>query len=130
MNEARKLKGAEVLPPMRPPREPSAATPGAGKRRQAAGRFRVLNAFVDVTLAELCRGDIAVWLVLFRDTRDGTARTSQADIARRAGLSDRGVRNALRRLEQRGLLRCVCRGGLNRGASRYRVLGTAEPIGS
>lgn len=130
MSGARKLNGAEVLPPMRPPREPQSAPPGASKRRQAAGRFRVLNAFVDATLADLCRGDIAVWLVLFRDTRDGTARTSQADIARRAGLSDRGVRCALRRLERRGLLRCVYRGGLNRGASRYRVVGSAEPIDS
>ncbi|TWT37017.1 hypothetical protein KOR34_19630 [Posidoniimonas corsicana] len=90
----------------------------------------MLNAFVDVTMADLCRGDIAVWLVLYRDTRDGTARASQADIARRAGLSVRGVRTAVRRLERRGLLRCVYRGGLNRGVSRYRAIATAEPMSS
>ena len=30
-----------------------------------------------------------VWLVLYRDTKDGVAKTSQADIARRAGISVR-----------------------------------------
>lgn len=91
-------------------------------RKKTANRFAVLNAFVDETLSSLCRGDIAVWLVLYRDTRDGTARTAQTDLARRCGLSVRGTAKALKRLEKRGLLKVVYRGGLNRGASRYRVL--------
>jgi hypothetical protein len=67
--------------------------PAGGKTRD---RFAVLNAFVDFTLAELTRNEIAVWLVLYRDTKpDGTARTSQADLARRAGTSDRSIRRAL-----------------------------------
>lgn len=95
---------------------------GGAARRKAADRFAVLNSFVDVTLADLrSRGDVAVWLVLYRDTRNGTARTSQADIARRVGMSPRGVAKALRRLEQRGLVKCVYRGGLGRGVSRYLV---------
>ncbi|MBX3435305.1 MAG: winged helix-turn-helix transcriptional regulator [Pirellulales bacterium] len=98
------------------------ASAGKANRRLTAGRFDVLNTFVDETLGGLCRGDVAVWLILYRDTRDGTARTSQADIGRRAGLSVRGAAKALRRLEQRGLLKTIFRGGLNRGASRYRVL--------
>ncbi|NOY28979.1 MAG: winged helix-turn-helix transcriptional regulator, partial [Planctomycetes bacterium] len=57
-----------------------------------------------------------------RDTRDGTARTSQTDIARRAGISERAVRLAIRQLEPLGLLTVVYRGGLNRGASRYRIV--------
>src|SRR5262245_27991772 len=46
------------------------------KGKHAGERFAVLNAFVDFALAELSRAEIAVWLVLYRDTRDGTARTS------------------------------------------------------
>lgn len=105
-------------------------------RRKAVERFAVLNAFVDFTVAELSRGEIAVWLVLYRDTRDGTARTSYDDIARRAGLNRRNVGRALRRLERMGLLQIVHRGGLLRGVSSYRVrdsgrkadLGTRAPL--
>lgn len=128
-----RLDGCAVLPPMEPTAacgtEPAlaatrlrSAAPGKANRRLTAGRFDVLNTFVDETLGTLCRGDVAVWLILYRDTRDGTACTSQADIGRRAGLSVRGVAKALRRLERRGLMKTVYRGGLNRGASRYRVL--------
>lgn len=95
---------------------------GGGKAKGKTGeRFAVLNAFVDFALVELSRADIAVWLLLYRDTRDGTARTAMSDIARRAGCSARQVVRAVRRLEQRGLLKVVYRGGFRRGASRYRV---------
>ncbi len=86
-------------------------------------RFAILNAFVDFALAGLSRAEIAVWLVLFRDTRDGTARTSYDDLAGRAGLNRRNVGRAVRRLEGRGLVKVVHRGGLARGVSRYRVQG-------
>ena len=95
----------------------------AGAKAKAGERFAVFNAFVDFALADLSRREIAVWLVLYRDTRDGTARTSYDDLARRAGLNRRNVGRALRGLERRGLLKVVHRGGLRRGASRYRVRG-------
>ena len=127
-NERPVLQGCDVLPPMDDGRgdgllsdATSNKPKGTPKRRRAADRFTVLNSFVDATLAGLCRGDIAVWLVLYRDTRDGSARTSQADIARRAGLSVRAVKKSLKRLKQLGLLNCIYQGGWNRGASRYRV---------
>jgi hypothetical protein len=95
-----------------------------GKAKGKTGeRFAVLNSFVDYALADLSRRDIAVWLVLYRDTRDGTARTSYDDLARRAGLNRRNVGRAVRRLEARGLIKVVHRGGLRRGVSRYRVRG-------
>jgi hypothetical protein len=41
----------------------------------------------DFTLSALTRAEIAVCLLLWRDTKsDGTAQTSQADLARRAQL--------------------------------------------
>ncbi len=95
---------------------------GKPARRKAGDRFAMLNAFVDFTLAGLTRNEIAAWLVLYRDTKpDGTARTSQADLARRAGTSDRTIRRALDALKRRGLLKVTYRGGIGRGASAYRV---------
>jgi CRP-like cAMP-binding protein len=117
------LQGLEVLPPM----DDDAARPGKAKGKSktakavAAERFQTLNTFVDVALAELSRAEIAIWLVLFRDCREGIARTAQTDIARRAGCDRRTVNRAIRRLEQRGLIRVVYRGGLGCGCSRYSL---------
>jgi hypothetical protein len=120
--------GIGALPPMnRPPATAGKATTGKAaepKRKTTGDRFRILNAFVDCSLADLTRSEIAVWLILYRDTRDGTVRGSQSNIARRAGLTVRGVQKALDKLTGRGLVRVIFKGGLNRGPSRYRV----EPL--
>lgn len=130
MTRPQTIPGCEVLPPVAPEQMPTikqSENPEtkSGKRTyqksQTAGRFAELNNFVDFTMCDLPKSCITVWLVLYRDTRDGTARTSQTDIARRAGISDRAVRTAIRRLESLGLAKVVCQGGLNRGASRYRI---------
>jgi predicted DNA-binding transcriptional regulator len=122
------LPNCDVLPPMdegRRRRRSTNGTPGKAKgkpnRRRAANRFAVLNAFVDFTLRDLRRTEIAVWLILYRDTRNGTARTSQADLARRAGISERTARRAVERLRRLGLLKVVYRGGIGRGVSAYVV---------
>jgi len=78
-------------------------------KRKTADRFAVLNAFVDTTLAELSRSEIAVWFVLYRDTRNGTVRTSQANIARRAGMSVRSVGKAIATPTAFGSWLCGCR---------------------
>jgi hypothetical protein len=84
-------------------------------------RFRMLNAFIDFEMGSRPRSQVTVWLVLFRDSRDGIARTSQREIARRAGLSIRGVQKALARLRADGLVEVARRGGLAAGPSSYRV---------
>ncbi|MDB5297245.1 MAG: transcriptional regulator [Phycisphaerales bacterium] len=86
----------------------------------------MLNAFVDRTAGTLPRAEALVWLVLYRDTRDGTARTSHADLARRAGVSRRSVVRAVAGLLRQKLLVRTYRGGLNRGVSAYRV----RPVGA
>lgn len=116
------LSGCDVLPPM----EATARIEAPKRTPKHKNRFAVLNTFVDETAAELTRGDIMVWLVLYRDTRNGIARTGQSDIARRAGISERQVRRVIDRLEKRRLLKTVYRGGLNRGPSRYRVFGIRQ----
>lgn len=92
-----------------------------GSKRTAAGRFRTLNAFIDFTAKDLGRAELLVWLTLFRDCRDGLARSAQADIARRTGLCRKTVYSALRRLEALGLVRVVRRGRLGSGPSSYRL---------
>ena len=122
-----RLEGCDVLSPLVSGEAQESDTSKQQKLKRKSGlgktadRFTVLNNFVDFTMGELPRGCVTVWFVLYRDTKDGTARTSQADVARRAGMSERGVRGAIRRLESLGLLKTVYQGGLNRGPSRYRV---------
>lgn len=97
-----------------------------GKTPHTSQRFAILNAFVDVALANLTRSELATWLVLYRDTRNGTVRTSQADIGRRGGLSVRAVAEAIRTLKRKGLVTVVYRGGIGRGVSVYRVHGIGK----
>lgn len=103
--------------------------PAKGKpaRRKTADRFATLNAFVDAGMVRLSRVELATWFVLYRDTRDGTACTSEDSIAGRIGCSKRAVTKAVGRLRRRGLLVQVFKGGINRGPSRYRVLPIPKP---
>lgn len=94
---------------------------GKAGNSKAVGRFQVLNAFVDLTLSGLSRGEIAAWLVLYRDCRDDIAQTSLSDIARRGGMGRRTAIRAIQRLEAVGLVQRAHRGGLNRGPSAYRL---------
>jgi hypothetical protein len=129
MNEPRIIPVGEEPPPLDdeprhngagPRRDNPKGKAGSAKRRTGE-RFAVLNAFVDFTLAALSRNEIAVWLTLYRDTRDGTARTAMTDLARRAGCDKRTVVRVVKSLEARGLLKVVHRGGFRCGASRYHV---------
>jgi len=94
--EAGILAVGEELPPLdSSPEVPcQPAVRGPRRRRpkpstgQAPGRFQTLNAFVDGTLRGLSRSEMAAWLVLYRDTREGIARTSLADMARRGLLPE------------------------------------------
>lgn len=100
------------------------------KSRTRSERFATLNAFVDMGMVDLTGTEAKVWLVLFRDTKgDGTARTAQADIARRAGLSVRGVKLALRKLQTKGMVQVIQRGRLNSGPSTYRLHPTGATWG-
>ena len=90
--------------------------PPAGRKtskRRARLRFEILNAFVDTGMAELSRAELAVWLALYRDTgRDGTARASLDDLARRGGMDRQTASRAVGRLARRKMLQVIRRGGL------------------
>lgn len=113
-----------------PPRD---SRPGKSESKAPSeansGRFEMLNSFVDCQLAECTRAELAVWLVLYRDSRNGTACTAQTWIAKRAGVDVRWVRNAIGKLKRRGLVEVVKRGGPNAGTSVYRVHGVPRKGG-
>jgi hypothetical protein len=128
------LEGCAVLPPMHqstgsPRRHQGDTSKAKGKpgRRNTADRFAVLNAFVDAGMVGLSRVEALTWLVLYRDTRNGTASTSEENIGKRIGCSKRAVVDAVGRLRRRGLLVQVFKGGINRGPSRYRVVPIPKP---
>lgn len=121
------IAGAGVLPPLDEPPDTS-TTPTAAKKlaKQTAtrDRFAMLNKFVDVTMRELTASETLVWLLLYRDTRNGIATAAQSDIARRTGLTQATVSLAIRRLAKRGLVRVIRQGGFRKGLSSYRIRDT------
>ncbi len=126
-----RLERCAVLPALRAPqprRSESSARPGAEERRKPhpQGRFAVLNAFVDGTLRSLSHSEAAVWLVLYRDEKNGLSRVSQKSIAERAGVCERTARRLLAKLAARGLVEMVRRGRLGQGASAYRIRPTPK----
>jgi hypothetical protein len=100
-----------------------------GRPRQAAptgDRWAAINEFIDVTMRTLGEAEARVWLVLFRDVRDGLARAGMTDIANRAGLTRRGVTKAIASLKVRGLVEVVTRGSVNGTSNVYRVRSVAN----
>jgi len=120
------LEGCRVLPAIKSETRDCKGVPNP-KTRKTSDRFKDLNTFVDFSMAELGRSEIAVWLVLYRDIRDDIAQTGQTDIARRSGISDRTVRRALKKLESKGLVKIVWRGRLGTGPSKYRITPMSKP---
>src|SRR4051812_47912701 len=97
-----------------PPMTIASAAEMASKRKSRKGtadRFSMMNTFIDCTMKDLKRSEIAVWWILFRDTRDGIVRASFDVIATRAGCDRRNVGRALKRLEALGLVKVIFRGG-------------------
>lgn len=112
--------------------EAGKGTPGKAPRAAATtsetgNRFGIINGFVDVSMHRLHGTAVKVWLVLWRDTRNGTARAGLGDIARRAGVNVRSARRAIHSLAAAGVLRVVRRGGIGRGPNVYTVSGLPDP---
>jgi DNA-binding MarR family transcriptional regulator len=91
------------------------------RRKQLLERFKVLNDFVDLGLSQLSRSEIAVYLILFRDTQPtGLARTSRSELARRGGMTQRQASRALTKLIDRRVVD-VIRKALGQRAAIYSL---------
>ena len=74
-------------------------------KRQSRLRFEMLNAFVDTGMADLSRAELAVWLILYRDTqRNGIAQASLEDLARRGRMDRQTASRAVGGLAGRKML--------------------------
>lgn len=99
----------------------------AQRQRDTGGnrrRWQTFNAFCDLDkkAAGLRPSDTALWCVLFRHAdRRGVVSLSQNRMVLYTGLSERGVRYALQRLIERGLLERLKRGGPNSGLAAFRM---------
>jgi DNA-binding MarR family transcriptional regulator len=92
---------------------------GTGK----GDRWATFNTFVDAVLAQTSEAEVRVWLVLYRDVKPGgLARVGMTDIARRAGLTRRGVVKAINGLKRRRLIEVTARGSINGTPNAYRLL--------
>jgi hypothetical protein len=113
---------------------------GEGRPGGAKERWTIHNNFVDFSLRHCTRAEIAVWWVLFRDSKRGAVTASMDQLADRAGCSHQAVVEALhgkKRLPGSGLvtkglvviaktgkLLEIKKDGTRRGrSSRYRVFG-------
>jgi hypothetical protein len=112
------IPAGTVLAPLEPESDekpPSTLTRREPRRPKTGDRFGEINAFVDLTLRALTRTEGFVWLVLWRDSRNGLSRTSYASLARTCGCRRATVALALRSLRGKG-----------RGASVYRLRSVVE----
>lgn len=88
-----------------------ATVKSANRQRYYREWFRNLAAFVDEGVRTLSRSELAVYLILMRDTRpDGTARAGLDNLARRGGMSKRSASRAVQSLAVRGVLRILRHG--------------------
>lgn len=84
-------------------------------------KIKALNNFIDTAGPFLPPLDRYLWLVLFRHATDGLVKRSHGRLAQDLDCSERTIRRAMDRLEERGLVRVVERGGLRVGASTFRL---------
>lgn len=83
--------------------------------------FSTLAGFADHGVQTLKRAELAVFLLLLRDTKpDGTARAGLTDLATRGGMSKRSAIRAVQTLIDRGVIRVV-RPGVRGKATLYTV---------
>lgn len=122
----RKLQGSECFP-VADAGNVSTSRPKRRSSKLHKERFETINEFVDEILGELNRSEICLWVILWRDERNGSSKVSQSHIAKRANCSDRSIRSALHSLKEKGLVVVMNQGGLNRGPSKYKVTTQGKP---
>lgn len=118
------MRGGRTLPSVGSSETlPVQATASRKRNPKSMGRFQDINAFVDVTMAQLNRSELTTWLALFRfaDGKTSVAQASVETIAARTGTSRQHTHKAIASLESKGLVERLRTGTVNSGASVYRI---------
>ncbi len=84
--------------------------------------WQFLRCFVDNGVPKVSAGAVAVWLVLFVQSRDQRVILSIEKIATRTGYSTRSVRRFVDELVEAGILIRTSRGNRIKGPTAYRLL--------
>lgn len=84
-------------------------------------RWATFNAFMDHIAPRLTLAERAVWLVMFRNARDGMCETTVRMLATAANVSISTTQAALNRLHTIGLVRPIWKSRDRAKASRYGI---------
>lgn len=84
-------------------------------------RWATLNSFVDMIAPRLTLAERAVWLVMFRYSRDGVCDTSERAIAMQAAIDKASAGRALRQLVALRLVWPVFKSNCKGASSRYGI---------
>ncbi len=84
-------------------------------------RWATLNSFVDVIAPRLTLAERAVWLVMFRYSRNGVCDTSERAIATQAAIDKASAGRALRRLVELRLVWPLFKSNRKGTSSRYGI---------
>lgn len=103
-------------------------TPPTPKKKSTKYHERWIhfNRLIDFEQRHLTDSEFRVLLTLFRDARNGIARTAQTDLAQRTGKCRGTIVRATKKLVQKGLIEIARQGGLigpegKQEMSQYRI---------
>jgi hypothetical protein len=103
------------------PSQPAQAPSQQGEPNRLEQKIKLLNRFVDETLIGLEPLTALLWVVLYREARNGVAEISHGQLAEIMGVSDRTICRHIEVLIANRLLRKLKTGGYGRGCNRYQL---------
>lgn len=90
-------------------------------------KIKLINRFVDETLKGLEHSTALLWVVLYREARNGVAEISHGQLAKIMNVSDRTICRHIDVLIANKLLRKLKTGGYGRGCNKYQLGITSLP---
>lgn len=93
----------------------------SGEPNRLVKKIKLLNRFVDETLIGLEPFTGLLWVVLYREAKNGIAEISHSQLAKIMGVSDRTVCRHIEVLIANRLLRKLKTGGYGRGCNKYQL---------
>ena len=103
------------------PSQPAQAPSQQGEPNRLEQKIKLLNRFVDETLIGLEPLTALLWVVLYREARNGVAEISHGQLAEIMGVSDRTICRHIEVLIANRLLRKLKTGGYGRGCNKYQL---------